>query len=72
MRKERRISKEQALSFLLTYLVVEKQVKLELDPQVLFKLNYLSSVAEETINKEEGIIPHEVIEELAQEILTSL
>lgn len=67
-----RITKEQALSFLLTYIVVEKQCSFAISPQTLFSLVTLASEAEERINKEEGIIPHEVIEDLAENFMATL
>lgn len=71
MRKSGRINKEQALSFLLTHIVVEKQCPLELTPQSLFALMTLAGEAEERVNQEEGIIAHEVIEELATGFIDS-
>lgn len=72
MRNSSRISKEQALSFLLTHLVVDQQQVFELGPKALFSLMHLAAQAEERINNEEGVIPHEIIEELAREFLDSL
>lgn len=72
MMNSNRITKEQALSFLLTHIVVEKQHSLELSPQSLFSIMSLASEAEERINREEGIIPHEVIEDLAENFVDSL
>ena len=69
--KKERITKEEALSFLLTYIVVEQGVSLELDQLALFNLTNLAQQAVVTINETEGIIPHEVIESLATEYLAS-
>jgi len=72
MRKSNRISKEQALSFLLTHLAVEKRLSFEINQLSLFNLMHLAATAEERINREEGIIPHEIIEELALEFMENL
>lgn len=72
MSKGSRTSKEQALSFLLTHITVDQKRVFEFNPQTLFTLMNLASMAEERINTEEGVIPHEIIEELAQEFLNSL
>lgn len=65
-RKER-ITKEEALNFLLTHIVVERGETLTLDPLGLFNLTNLAQQAAMEINASEGIIPHEVIESLAAE-----
>lgn len=67
----RRISREEALSFLLTHMVVEQGYTLELNQQTLFTLTSLATQAENRINTEEGVIPHEVIEELAARFIAS-
>ena len=63
---ESRITKEEALSFLLTYLVVEQGRTVELDTVTLFNLNRIAGEAVTVVNNEEGLIPHEVIEEAAR------
>ena len=64
-----RISKEEALTFLLTYIVVEKSTAVQLDQFTLFSLTSLAEEASELINSEDGIIAHEVIEKLAHQFL---
>ncbi len=64
-----RISKDEALSFLLTYIVVEQSTDLQIDQFTLFSLNSLAQQAADMINSEEGIIAHEIIEELANQLL---
>ncbi len=64
-----RISKAEALSFLLTHIVVERGFALELDQLGLFKLNSVAQRAVDEISDTESIIPHEVIERLAAEYL---
>jgi hypothetical protein len=59
------MTKQEALSFLLTHIVVEKSHHFELNPATLFKLMTLADEAEQTINNNEGVIPHEVLENLA-------
>lgn len=64
-----RLSREEALSFLLTHIVVERQHALTLDQTTLFTLMSLAAEAESRVNREEGLIPHEVIEEIAGQFL---
>jgi len=64
-----RLSKEEALAFLLTHIVVEKAHAFEMNPSTLFALMNLAADAEIRVNNEEGVIPHEVIEEIATEFL---
>lgn len=67
--RSQRISKEEALSFLLTHIVVEKSHSFELTPATLFSLTTLAAEAESRINEEDGVIPHEVIEAIAARFL---
>ena len=69
MAKER-ISKADALSFLLTYLIVEQGKSLELDQLHLFRMNSLAQRAADEINATDGAIPHEIIESIAAEYLS--
>ncbi len=69
--KKTRVSKEEALSFLLTHLIVERGLTLELDQVGLFTLSNLAQQAAEQISGSEGVIPHELIEQLAAEFLES-
>jgi len=66
-----RISREEALSFLLTHMVVEKAYSFELNQSTLFTLTTMATEAENRINTEEGVIPHEVIEEIAAGFMTA-
>ena len=67
--RKHRITREEALNFLLTHIVVERQIPITLDQVTLFKLSNLANTATEQISQTEGIIPHEVIETLAAEFL---
>tara|TARA_R110002110_G_scaffold77617_9_gene203905 strand:+ start:709 stop:1014 length:306 start_codon:yes stop_codon:yes gene_type:complete len=67
-----RLTKEKALSFLLTYLIVDRQQSFTLDQMTLFNLTNLAAEAENRLSAEEGLIPHEVIESLADQFLESL
>ena len=69
--KKTRVTKEAVLSFLLTHLIVERGITLELDQAGLFSLSNLAQRAVEHISETEGMIPHELIEELAAEYLDS-
>lgn len=70
--KKHRITKEEALSFLLTYIVVEQNQKLVLDQLTLFNLTNLALRAVDETTDSEEIIPHEIIESLAKEYLDTL
>ena len=64
-----RIDKTEALSFLLTYIVVEQQLDFEMNQYNLYRLMTLAAEAEIQINSQEGIIPHEIIEVIAADII---
>jgi len=61
-----RISQEEALSFLLTHLIIEKQQTISLDQLQLFELMNMAAQGADRINKEAEVIPHEVLQELAK------
>ena len=61
-----RISKEEALSFLLTHLVIEKQQTIALDQLSLFDLMTMAAQGADRINKEEDVVPHEILQQLAE------
>lgn len=67
-----RISRDEALSFILTYLIVEKSTSFQLDQLSLFTLSNLASQAAQRLSDEEGLIPHEVIEEVVAPFLNEL
>lgn len=67
--RSHRLTKEKALSFLLTYIVVEKERTFEMNQTSLFTIMSLAAEAESRINRENGVIPHEVIEEVAARFL---
>ena len=67
-----RISKEEALAFLLTYLIVDRQQVFELNQLSLFNLTNLAAEAELKLSEEEGLIPHELIETLAEKFIETL
>ena len=67
-----KISRAETLSFLLTYIVVEKGIELSLTQMTLFQLSTLAQEAADKINTEDDIIPHEVIEELAEPFIEAL
>ena len=64
-----RISKEEALNFLQTHIIVERGQTITMDQLTLFNLTNLAKEAVHQISVSEGIIPHEVIESLAAEFL---
>ena len=67
-----RLSREAALSFLLTHIVVECELSFEMNPMSLFALTTVAAEAESRINNEQGAIPHEIIEELAMPFIESI
>lgn len=71
MRTGPRLTKEEALSFLLTHIVVEKDQPFEMNQSNLFTIMSLAAEAESRVNKEEGVIPHEVIEEIAADFIAA-
>lgn len=68
-RMRSRLSREEALSFLLTHIVVERQHAFEMDQTTLFEIMTMAATAESRVNQEEGAIPHEVIETIAAEFI---
>lgn len=71
MRKSR-LTKEEALSFLLTQVVVAKNTSFQLDAMKLFSAMSLAAEAESRLEQEQGLIPHEVIEAMAEEFIKAL
>tara|TARA_B110000495_G_C23017503_1_gene602969 strand:+ start:108 stop:338 length:231 start_codon:yes stop_codon:yes gene_type:complete len=66
------ISRDEALSFILTYIIVEKSTAFQLDQLSLFSLTNLASQAAQKLSDEEGLIPHEVIEEIVAPFLNDI
>lgn len=64
-----RFTRDKALSFLLTYIVIEQSKELKLDQLNLFTLSNLAQQAADIINSDDDVIPHEVIENLADDFL---
>ena len=60
-----KFSKEDALSFLLTHIVIEQNNSFEMNQLNFFKLTQLAIEATAMIDQGEDLIPHEVIEEVA-------
>lgn len=67
-----RISRDEELSFILTYIIVEKSTAFQLDQLSLFSLTNLASQAAQKLSDEEGLIPHEVIEEIVAPFLNDI
>lgn len=67
-----RLTKEEALSFLLTYLIVERQQIFTLNQMTLFTLSNLAAEVVTRLALEEGLIPHEVMEALADQFIETL
>ena len=65
MKQQERIKKTEALSFLLTYIVVDQGHTLPLDSLSLFKLTRIGERATDEINASEDAVPHEIIESMA-------
>ena len=71
MKRKERINKAEALNFLLSHIIVDRGHSLNLDQLALFKLTSIAQRAVDTINQSDEIIPHEIIETLADEYLRS-
>ena len=56
---------------MLSHIIVDRGYSLTLDQQGLFKLTAVAQRAADTINQSDETIPHEVIENLADEYLSS-
>ena len=67
-----KFSKEDALSFLLTFIVVERSQEITMDQFTLFTLTNLAQQAVDEINLSDGVIAHEVLESYANIFLESL
>ena len=67
-----RLSKEEALSFLLTHIVAEQGHCFEITQIRLFELMNLAAHAVNQIDTSEEIIAHELIEGLASEFIQQL
>ena len=65
MKQQERIKKTEALSFLLTYIVIDQGHTLSLDSLSLFKLTRIAERATDEINASEDAVPHEIIESMA-------
>lgn len=67
-----RHTKEEILSFMLKTIVVDKNRVFEMNQENLFSLMNLASAVENRLNQEDGLVPHEIIEEFAETFLTTL
>jgi hypothetical protein len=65
-------TKDKALSFLLTYIIIEQSTALQLDQLMLFTLSNLAQQAADTINSGDDVVPHEAIEAIANNFLDNL
>ena len=63
------ITREAALSFLLSYIVVDQTHTFKMTPTNLFNLMNLAAEAETTLKSHPGLIPHELIETLAKQFI---
>ena len=71
MKLKERTSRAEALTFMLSHIIVDRGHSLTLDQLSLFKLSAVAQRAADTINQSDETIPHEVIENLADEYLRS-
>ena len=67
-----RFTKDKALSFLLTHIIIEQSRELQLDQLMLFTLSDLAQQAADTINSDDDVVPHEAIEVIANNFLDNL
>jgi hypothetical protein len=66
-----KITKEESLSFLLTCIIIENGREITVNSLTLFNLTNLAEQAADTINTQEGVIPHEVIEAIADDFIAA-
>ena len=58
------LSKEEALSFILSDIIVTRGNNIELTPYLLFELMNLAGEAENMLSNDISLTPHEIIENL--------
>jgi len=63
------MTRQEALYFLLTHIVVDKNHHFELNSQSLFTLMSIAGDAEQSLGEAQDLIPHEVLESLATEFI---
>ena len=68
----KKLSKYDAMAYLLTGIMVDRAQPLTLAPALLFSAMNLSEQAVETIQQHKQIIPHELMESLTEEFLLEL
>jgi len=68
----KKLSKYDAMAYLLTRIMVDRAQPLTLAPALLFSAMHLSEQAVETIQQHKQIIPHELMESLTEEFLLEL
>jgi len=72
MPRNQRLTKADAIAFLLTYIVVEKGQNFEMSALNLFHIMSMADIAVEQAIQQENSIPYEIIEALAQPFIQSL
>jgi len=68
----KKLSKYDAMAYLLTRIMVDRAQPLTLAPALLFSTMNLSEQAVETLQQHKQIIPHELMESLTEEFLLEL
>ncbi|MCB1646213.1 MAG: hypothetical protein KDI36_12205 [Pseudomonadales bacterium] len=69
MSRKERISREEAVSFLLTHIVVERGHTFEMNQLNLFHITNMATEAQQVLAREEEAIPHEVMEDIARRFI---
>ncbi|MBT3425211.1 MAG: hypothetical protein HOL98_09940 [Gammaproteobacteria bacterium] len=69
---KKKFSKNDAMAFLLTHIVVDQAQSLQLTPALLLSIMNLSEQAATTIQQNQHIIPHELVESMPGEFLLEL
>ena len=72
MPRSHRLTKADAVTFLLTYIVVENGKSFEMNALNLFHIMSMAATAVEQAHQQENSIPHEIIEEIAQPFIQGL
>jgi hypothetical protein len=72
MPRTQRLTKADAVLFLLTYIVVEKGQSFEMSALNLFHIMSMANAAVEQANAEENSILHEIMEAIAEPFIQTL
>jgi hypothetical protein len=72
MPRTQRLTKADAIAFLLTHIVVERARSFEMNPLNLFHIMHMADTAVEQATQQESSIPHEIMEAIAKRFIQNL